>query len=103
MQSVPVIRLEVGGFILPGLVFVQQRKQPLFSVRVQQFKDIRLVADPHGARVIHFDKTPVRVDKAPQGVFEGMEAAFQALDQKALHKPADVALGLPVKFAQPVS
>ena len=103
MQSIPVIRLEVRGFILPGLIFVQQRKQPLFTVRIQQFKHIRLVADPHGARVIHFDEAPVRVDKAPEGFFEGMEAAFQALDQNALHKAAHVALGLLVKFAQPVS
>ena len=102
MQSAPVIRLEVRGFILPGLIFFQQQKQPLFAVRIQQFKHIRLVADPYGTRVIHFDEAPVRVDKAPQGVFEGMEAAFQALDQNALHKAAHVALGLPVKFAQPV-
>ena len=103
MQSVAVIRLEVRGFILSGLIFFQHRKQPLFAVRIEQFKDIRLAADPHGARVIHFDEPPVRVDKAPQGVFEGMETAFQALDQKALHKAAHVALGLLVEFAQPVS
>ena len=100
LQVFGEIIAEIFGVILLRLVGFNQVFQGFDVIVIQQFVNVDVLADLDRSPIEHADKMFVGLYKTTDAAAEGMEAAFQTLDQNAFHKATDITLLLALKLRQ---